>query len=319
MLPAGLRLAEGLALCARWGSALPQEVTAFVAASRRTAQRNRQQRIAGIAGALLALPVVGLLVWAGLVFSGVRAVEAEMEFAPIPAGCFQMGSPDYESERYPEEGPVHEVCPKAFELGKFEVTQAEWRRVMVHNRDPSQYESDRRPVEAVSWNEAQTFIRLMNVFGRHHYRMPSEAEWEYAARAGTTTARYWGDRAEDGCAYENMADLSLKRDTPDSVVANCDDGQTVTALVGSYKPNQWGLYDILGNVAEWVEDCYVGNYEEAPKDGRVVATQDCSSRVVRGGSWFSAPRNLRAANRNGFAPLIRLYFIGFRLVRTITP
>jgi len=113
-------------------------VTTFVAASRRTAQR----RIAGIAGAVLALPVIGLLVWAGLVAWGVRTVEAEMEFVPIPAGCFAMGSPDTETERYPNEGPVHEVCPKAFDLGKFEVTQAEWRQVMLHNRDPSQYKGD---------------------------------------------------------------------------------------------------------------------------------------------------------------------------------
>ena len=103
-----------------------------------------------------------------------------------------MGSPDTDAERYPNEGPVHEVCPKAFELGKFEVTQAEWRQVMIYNRDPSQFRSDRQPVESVSWNEAKAFIAAMNIFGSRHYRLPSEAEWEYAARAGTTTAWYWG-------------------------------------------------------------------------------------------------------------------------------
>jgi formylglycine-generating enzyme len=242
-----------------------------------------------------------------------------MEFVPVLAGCFDMGSPDTEAERYPNEGPVHNVCLQAFELGKFEVTQAEWRRVMVHNRDPSQYKGDRRPVESISWNEAQTFIWLMNFFGRHHYRLPSEAEWEYAARAGTTTARYWGERAEDRCAYENMADLRLKRASPDSVVANCNNGQTVTDPVGSFKPNPWGLYDILGNVAQWVEDCYVEDYKEAPKDGSAAATQDCTSRIVRGSSWSNIPRRLRAADRNVNAPGNRSNYVGFRLARTVPP
>jgi formylglycine-generating enzyme required for sulfatase activity/energy-coupling factor transporter ATP-binding protein EcfA2 len=301
----------------------PAEVTAFVAASRRAALRNRRRRIATVAGAVVALPVIATLLWAGLVGWGVRAVEAEMEaeqeFVPIPAGCFEMGSPDTETERDPREGPVHEVCPKAFALSKFEVTQAEWRRVIGLMPDPSQNKGDRRPVESVSWNEAQFFISLMNLFGRHHYRMPSEAEWEYAARAGTTTARYWGDRAEDGCVYENMADLTLKKASPDAVVTNCDDSQILAAPVGSFKPNPWGLYDMLGNVAEWVEDCYVASYQEAPKDGRAIATQDCAHRIVRGGSWFFFPRLLRAANRFYLAPEDRGVSVGFRLARTIPP
>jgi formylglycine-generating enzyme required for sulfatase activity len=319
VLPMGLRLAEGLALCDRWGAGLPAEVTAFVNASRRVARRNRRVRIATVAGAVVALPLIALFIWAGLTAWGVRAVEAEMEFVPIPAGCFQMGSPDTEAERYPNEGPVHEVCPKGFELGKFEVTQAEWRQVMIYNRDPSQYKGDRRPVENVGWNEVQSFIFWMNAFGRHHYRLPSESEWEYAARARTTTARYWGERAEDGCAYENMRDQSLKRVLPDWVVAGCDDGQTWTAPVGTFKPNPWGLYDILGNVAEWVEDCYVAHYKEAStKDDSATTSEDCISRVVRGGSWGNALRTLRAAYRLGFKPNDRGNNIGFRLARSVS-
>jgi hypothetical protein len=136
---------------------------------------------------------------------------------------------------------VHKVCLEAFELGKFEVTQRQWRQVMIHNPDPSQFEDERGPVESVDWNEARWFIFLMNSLGRQHYRLPSEAEWEYAARAGTSTARYWGDRVDDGCIYENMADLAVKKIAPDSVVANCDDGEAYTAPVGSFKPNPWGL------------------------------------------------------------------------------
>jgi formylglycine-generating enzyme required for sulfatase activity len=199
------------------------------------------------------------------------------------------------------------------------VTQAEWRQVMIHNRDPSQYKGDRLPVESVNWNEAQTFIWLMNVFGRHYYHLPSEAEWEYAARAGTTTARYWGDRAEDGCAYENTADLSLRKFSFDSVFANCDDGQPLTAPVGSFKPNPWGLYDMLGNVGEWVEDCDVANYQEVPKDGSRITTQDCTLGIIRGGSYKSDPRFLRAAARTRSSPGARYSNIGFRVARTVTP
>jgi formylglycine-generating enzyme required for sulfatase activity len=323
VLPAGLRLDEGLALCARWGAGLPAEVTAFVTASRRTARHNRQRRIASAAGAVVALPVIAFLVWMGLAAWGVRTVEAEMvavkEFVRIPAGCFEMGSPDTEAERYPNEGPVHKVCLEAFELGKFEVTQRQWRRVMIQNPDPSQFADEHGPVESVSWNEAQWFIFLMNSLGRHHYRLPSEAEWEYAARAGTSTARYWGDSADDGCAYENMPDLTLKKIAPDSVVANCDDGKPYTAPVGSFKPNPWGLYDMLGNVAEWAEDCYVGDYTKAPKDGRAVIIQDCNHRVVRGGAWDYFPRNVRAAYRIDYPPYYQNLTIGFRLARAVPP
>jgi formylglycine-generating enzyme required for sulfatase activity len=298
---------------------VPAEVAAFLAASQRAARRNRRRRVIGTVGAVVALLGIAALLWAGLVAWGVWTNEAEMEFAPIPAGCFEMGSPDSEAGRKENEGPLHKACLGAFELGKFEVTQRQWRRVMIHDRDPSQYQGDRQPVENVNWNDAQTFIWLMNVFGRHQYRLPSEAEWEYAARAGTTTARYWGERAEDGCAYENMADLTLEKEYPDQTVANCSDGQLVTAPVGSFKPNPWGLYDMLGNVAEWIEDCYVEDYREAPGDGRAVTAQDCPTRVIRGGSWYSGPRGLRAAFRVGSTPVDRNGDVGFRVARTVRP
>ena len=128
-----------------------------------------------------------------------------------------------------------------------------------------------------------------------------------------------GRRAEDGCDYENMADLSLKKTSPDSVVANRDDHELYTAPVGSYKANPWGLKDILGNVAEWVEDCYTANYDNARKDGIAATTDDCGSRVVRGGSWLNFPRFLRAAYRNDFTPDYRIDRIGFRVARTVAP
>jgi formylglycine-generating enzyme len=116
-----------------------------------------------------------------------------------------------------------------------------------------------------------------------------------------------------------MADLGLKKLMPDAVVVNCDNGYTATAPVGSFKPNPWGLYDILGNVAEWVEDCYVANYDNAPRDGSAITTENCSSRVVRGGSWNVSPRFLRAAVRFDIARDNRYFNLGFRVARTITP
>jgi sulfatase modifying factor 1 len=154
------------------------------------------------------------------------------------------------------------------------------------------------------------------------YRLPSEAEWEYAARAGKTTARYWGERAEDGCTYENMADLALKkadRDQDVEKLVNCNDDQGFSAPVGSFKPNPWGLYDMLGNVAEWVEDCYVGDYRKAPKNGSAVVTEGYAAHVVRGGAFGSNVWMVRAASRVDPGPVSRDINLGFRLARTVRP
>jgi formylglycine-generating enzyme required for sulfatase activity len=324
----GLALAEARALLARWGVELPAEIREFIAASRRAA-RWRRLRLWGLVAA--APPVVALLagiVWAGMVWWGVRQVEAEMKFVPIAAGCFAMGSADSEAGRYSNEGPVHKVCVTPFDLGQYEVTQGEWRKVMIFPNTPAPSyfkDDDHLPVEEVNWNEAQRFTWLMSLFGHGRYRLPTEAEWEYAARAGTTTSRYWGDNIDDGCAYENIADQSLKKAAPDlvPVFANCDDGYVGTAPVGSFKPNPWGLYDMLGNVANWIGDCYVDSYSGTPTDGSPNTSGACTSRVVRGGSWYYFPRYVRAANRSNdefsLAPDIRDYDIGFRVARTVTP
>ena len=144
---------------------------------------------------------VAIIVWAGQVGWGVREVEAEwaaeQEFVRIPVGCFDMGSPDSEPGRYPNEGPIHHVCIKSFELAKYAVTQGEWRRVMIFPNNPKPFyftrpdaKVDRLPTDSVSWNDVKRFLWLMSFFGHGHYRLASEAEWEYAARAGTTTSRY---------------------------------------------------------------------------------------------------------------------------------
>jgi formylglycine-generating enzyme required for sulfatase activity len=331
-LLAGLKLAQAQAWLRNRGADVEQPERDFVATSRRAA-RLRLARLWGmVAAAPVAVGFLAVVVWAGFVWWGVRQVEEEWaakgEFVRIPAGCFQMGSPDNEPERYASEGPVHRVCIKAFDLAKFAVTEGEWRRVMVglaefpNNPDPSYFKGDDRlPVEEVNWSEAQRFVRLMSFFGHGPYRLPSESEYEYAARAGTTKSRYWGDNIDDGCTYENIAEQSLKRAAPElvSVFANCYGGYATTAPVGSFKPNPWGLYDMLGNVVAWTQDCYVDNYRETPTDGNPNTSGSCITRVVRGGSWNDDLRYVRAAFRNYHAPDSRLSRLGFRLARTVFP
>ena len=310
--------------------------------------RRKSRRLAArITVAIVGLPVVAGTVWAGLAWAGVRQVEAEWaagnEFVRIPAGCFQMGRPENQPGRFRGGEPAHRVCLKAFDLAKFTVTNWEWRRVMVwiaaapggtaparsnapSFNDPSVFKlsdftGDRQPVQAVTWNEAQRFVQLMSLFGHGRYRLPSEAEWEYAAQAGTRTSRYWGDNIDEGCAYENIADQSLKRAVPGTSLdhfANCNDGYVPTAPVGSFKPNPWGLYDMLGNVAEWVEDCGGLNYREIPADGTPGSSNPCSSRGVRGAPWFDL-RFVSTTARTERFPIYRDNGLGFRVARTTAP
>ena len=331
-LLAGLKLAQAQAWLGSRAADVEQPEREFIAASRR-ASRWRLARLWGMVGAApIAVGLLAVAVWAGFVWWGVRQVEAEWvargEFMGISAGCFQRGSPDDEPGRDANEGPVQRVCIKAFDLAKFEVTQGEWRRVMVglagfpNNPRPSYYKgNDRLPVEEVNWDEARRFVWLISFFGRGRYRLPSESEYEYAARAGTTTSRYWGDNIDEGCTYENIADQSLQKAHPAIVpyFANCNDAYVETAPVGSFKPNPWGLYDMLGNVAAWTEDCYVDNYRETQADGNPNKSEPCTARVVRGGSWDYVLRYERAADRNNFAPDYRNDYLGLRLARTVPP
>jgi formylglycine-generating enzyme required for sulfatase activity len=343
----GLLLAEARALIGRWGAELPAEVLNFVAASRRAARQRSLRRAGTLIGALLALPLIIMFIWAGLMWWGVSRVEAEWaaedEFIRIPPVnlaepyCFNMGSPDSEPGRFENEGPVHGVCLKPFELGKYVVTQSEWNRVMILPwlATSSYFPGQRHPVDSVSWDDAQTFIRLMSFFGRNKYRLPSEAEWEYAARAGTTTAFFWGANVDDGCAYAAMADASVGEVAVGALAVDChypkatapsEDSHGSEGLfekikgttdVGAFKANPWGLYDMSGNVFQWVADCYVNSYVGAATDGSMVSVEDCNTHVVRGGSFdFNPMRILRTAYRSSGAPVSRYDYIGVRLVRT---
>jgi formylglycine-generating enzyme required for sulfatase activity len=149
------------------------------------------------------------------------------------------------------------------------------------------------------------------------YRLPSEAEWEYAARAGSETSRFWGDNPDQACQYANGADQSYRQAGYGGDIHNCNDSYVFTAEVGSFTANGFKLHDMLGNVWEWVQDTWHANYEGAPIDGSAWEEQDGGPRVLRGGSWDYEPGWLRAANRSRLHPTTRYFDIGFRLARTL--
>jgi len=248
-----------------------------------------------------------------------------MEFVRIPGGCFQMGSPESEEGRYSDEGPVHEVCLDGFYMGKYEVTNAQYRR-WKRNHDSGEFKgyslnSDSQPVVSVSWEDAQAFVEWLTQQhdGKYTFRLPSEAEWEYAARAGTTTSRFWGDNPDDACRYANVYDQTSKKAFDfDWTAHDCNDGYAVTAPVGAFRPNAFGLYDMLGNVYEWTEDLYVDDIyarrsDEAPVSNP-ISQSGGSNRVLRGGGWGGDPRGVRCALRGGRTPSDRFGLIGFRVV-----
>ena len=176
----------------------------------------------------------------------------------------------------------------------------------------------RRPVINVSWEDAQEYVRWLSRETGEDYRLLSEAEWEYVARAGTTTARYWGESEVGQCRYGNGYDQSahLKHNLLWDPVA-CTDGYSDTAPVGFFRPNAFGLHDVLGNIYEWTQDCWHGRYLGAPADGSAWQSGDCSDRVLRGGSWKFHPRILRSALRGSDPAGDHYNSYGFRVARTI--
>ena len=266
----------------------------------------------------------------------------------LPSGRFDMGSLSTDPQSGFDERPQHEVIiATTFAIGKFEVTRGEFSTFVqatgynmangCHHRtgpqpefgpsyhwlDPSYAQTDNHPVVCVSWNDTQAYVAWLSSKTGESYRLLSESEWEYAARAGSSTSRYWGSSQDDGCAFANGADLSSEADLPGWTVAQCHDGQIHSAEVGSFRPNAFGLHDMLGNVAEWVEDCWNETFDGAPINGSVWKEGDCTRPILRGASWHDDPRFLRSANRYGFEALdwenkdIRYYNFGFRVARTI--
>jgi formylglycine-generating enzyme required for sulfatase activity len=240
-----------------------------------------------------------------------------LEMVSIPGGKFLMGSPMREPRRQEDERPQHSVTVAAFFMSKFTVTQSQWRvvasfpRVKIDlNPDPSTFEDANLPVEYVSWYDAIEFCERLSKKTRRQYRLPSEAEWEYAARAETTTPFHFGETITSDLA--NYSGNFSYASGPKGTFR----GQTTE--VGSFSANAFGLYDMHGNVWEWCEDTWHENYNGAPIDGTAwVDKNDRQSRLLRGGSWRNEPRQCRSANRYKSSPDDKSDEIGFRVVCSV--
>ena len=237
-----------------------------------------------------------------------------LKLMAIPSGEFMMGSPEDEHERYDDESPQHSVTIQPFFMGQTPVTQAQWRTVAAMPQietelklNPAEFKGDdRRPVEQVNWYEAVEFCKRLSEHTGRTYRLPTEAEWEYACRADTITPFYFGDTITIELANY---DGSVYRNEP------AGQSSSITNPIGEFPPNVFGLYDMHGNVWEWCLDHWHDNYDGAPTDGSAWLTDDeKASRVNRGGSWLNDPRACRSACRINFDPGGRDNLIGFRVV-----
>jgi formylglycine-generating enzyme required for sulfatase activity len=221
---------------------------------------------------------------------------------PLPAGSFQMGSPPTEPGRTGNEDPLHEVTLPAFAIGQTEITFDEWDACVAgggcNGYEPPDrgYGKGLQPVIGVSWEDANAYARWLSGKTGRAYRLPTEAEWEYAARAGTTTAYWWGDYFDTAIAPTNAP-----------------------VAVNTLAENPFGLKGMLGNAREWVEDCYINNYTTAPTDGSAQRSGDCGRRVLRGGAWGRDADDHRAANRARIDRTVRDKVFGFRVVTTDLP
>ena len=274
------------------------------------------------------------------------------EMVVVKQGKFTMGAPAGEEarENLPNElrgrsVPQHLIKIRhKFAIGKFDATRDEYAQFVSETNRPdpdscitvnapgtdfittngnwhspgfAQTGSD--PVVCVSWDDAQAYVAWLSAKTGHVYRLPTEAEWEYAARAGTTTARYGSDNPVEICRYTNVGDLDYSEQHPGDSGVNraCRDGYAFTSPVGSFPPNQFGLYDMLGNVMDWTEDCWNANYSGAPTDGTAWQSGDCGRRVVHGGSWDADLSVVRSAMRRGILTSRRNATFGFRVARTL--
>ena len=216
----------------------------------------------------------------------------------LPGGKFSMGSNDDPSEK-----PIHQVDVKPFAISKFPITVHQWNQCVAANACANKATGkDDAPVTNVSWGDTQKFIEWISRITQKEYRLPSEAEWEYAARGGMQTKYWWGDQRLPGMANCNGCNEAYDATQP--------------TKVGSFKPNPFGLYDMGGGVDQWVTDCWHKNYQGAPVDGSAWLDVDCSSHVIRSGSWKNDPSYVRPASRDHYDTNVRYPTHGFRVAQS---
>jgi formylglycine-generating enzyme required for sulfatase activity/serine/threonine protein kinase len=235
----------------------------------------------------------------------------------MPAGTYAMGSRKGSGTR-PAERPVHNVTLPRFAVGRFEVTSAQWRECVAAGAcagKESASSDASLPVVRVNWNQSRAYAAWLSRSTGRKYRLPTESEWEFAARGGTQTPWFWGEDAKSQCSFANGADASARKQlVADTVFAGCSDGHAALAPVGSFRPNRLGLHDLAGNAWEWMLDCWRDSYDDAPPGGRPVDSAGCSTRVIRGGSWRTSPDSLRSAARWRRAQQDETDSLGFRVV-----
>ncbi len=260
--------------------------------------------------------------------------EIGLDMVLIPGGKFLMGTPENELESLDRERPQHEVIVPSFFMGRFPITQAQWRVIANWSQverslepDPSHFKGDNRPVEKVSWEEAVEFCQRLSVKTERTYRLPSEAEWEYACRAGTTTPFHFGETLSDELANYCAQDEKIGDTLYKGAYGRGIEGKyrKETTEVGIFPPNNFGLHDMHGNVFEWCEDDWHNNYEGAPTNGRAWLEENATDtyKLLRGGSWDYYPNLCRSAYRSSSTRGYRGYRVGFRvcceLPRTLSP
>jgi formylglycine-generating enzyme required for sulfatase activity len=273
---------------------------------------------AGIAGESASrgeTPIKALKTW--------KEPATGLVFVWVPGGCFLMGSPKSEKERSEDEGPVHEVCVDGFWMSQTAVTNAQFRQFQRDHdsRDMAGHSlnGEGQPAVFVSWVDANNFLQWLagQNGGQYNFRLPTEAEFEYACRAGSEASRYWGDDATRACIYENVADYTAERQFGIKPVHECDDGYAATAPVGAFRPNAFGLFDMLGNVRTWCSDVYgVDSYVRHDRNNPQNNNESMGqSRVIRGGCWRGSTVSVRCAGRGSGLPNNSRDDLGFRIVR----